>query len=564
MLADIAVSGDKDLTRSSKVKKLYSYAKKGKISKLEQEVQKEFNAGDNFNYNQIQIITHFLQYMLNTHGDAKRKTGRLYSGHPYDVARLLASTLGDSVDCIDIVSAFVHDIPEETYKQGKLVVSSHLKDELETFAQSLNLSEKREEIVLDKIPVLINKAVEEIHKQSIYVKPSDIRQEFEDVVRNLDIDKDEKRIFLEKAERLEFINDKLTKYDLTTGEAINYYDFTEYIISLEKVKEHLKDDVEKALLIKGVDIITNVKELDDIYKDPLSILLSSFGPPVKWIMGKNRPITNKISQKIHDFREDTYAKWIKPISHWANRSRSIPNEQKLFTIYKSFRIVDTINKYFNREGYDKALSKIKQNIISETLMRINTQEEHLLKYHCEGFNRMFLDKSDSKIYDSKGKAKNPINQSENNWLEEKASELNKSVEKIKHVMFSEDFYVSRVPSGSFDALDKIYLDNSIKKYDKAGWIMKRTKDTHDKSKHPFNILEPIYDKIILGQKEVLKEIKADHKEQYVHLQIFKRLLIHYQNDMFTDKKIIKKLNKEDIDTHNKDKRYLTFRWGRLG
>ncbi|MFH1770708.1 MAG: hypothetical protein ABH828_04065 [archaeon] len=492
------VQQDKDLTRPENVENLYKNAKEGDYDSLEACVTKQFGTYKNINDDEIKIITHFLKYTLLKHGDAERKTGRLYSGHPLDVARLLAGILGDKVTYLDIITAFMHDIPEETY-----------------------------------------------HGENRFL-PSDIKDEFKEYIEK-NITKNKQSKFLKDADGLEFMVGKLTKYNLETNKARSYPDFIANIkhLTAEQKKKGMNKYIVPTMIVKGVDIIANLKELDDIKKGAKG-----------WIYSKARKVmsifperehktpTNPLSQKIQDLEELAYQKMFKNSSHELNLSVSIPNEQKLFTIYKAFRIVDEINKTINERGYDESLeplNEVKQNIILQALMRIQTQENHLLKYHCEGYNRHSLDtdimheinKIGAEIFDSKYKKieLEISKKADHRWLIGKQKELDMDSEQLSKKVIQKSFYRTRWRKKKFDVFDKVYLDNKFEGYKKTGWLFRENTDRGDKITHPFDILAPIYNKIIHGQKEIKNEIKGDHKEQYVHLEIFKSLFVHYQSDI---------------------------------
>ena len=226
MLVDTIDQRVKPILEPKKVSSLLFYAQQKNTLKLEHFVKEYYNKSEYFDNDEVKVITHFLQYMLLKHGENKRKTGRLYSGHPTDVAKIVVELYEKEFGTTDSISN-LYQLPLPLVR----------KVHFEEIVMGDELS------YLDVIGGLVHDTPEETHDEEDPVMPADIRKEFEEFIINSDIE--DKERFLEDAEGLEFIVDKLTKYDVDRGEPRDYYEFTDDMIILNKKEKNRKKEQEK-------------------------------------------------------------------------------------------------------------------------------------------------------------------------------------------------------------------------------------------------------------------------------------------------------------------------------
>ncbi|MBC8500520.1 MAG: hypothetical protein ISS25_03085 [Nanoarchaeota archaeon] len=557
MLVDTIDQRVKPIFEPKKVSSLYFYAQQENTLKLEKFVNEYYNKSEYFDDDEVKVITHFLQYMLLKHGENKRKTGRLYSGHPTDVAKIVVELYEKEFRTTDSMSSLRQlSLP--------LVRKIHLEDVV--MGDELSY--------LDVIGALLHDVVEETHDEDNPVMPADIKKEFEEFIINSDIE--DKDRFLEDAEGLEFIADKLTKYDVDTGEPRDYYEFTDDMIDLNG-KKHLAKYIPKVLKIKGGDIIANINELDDLYKDVPSRLMLFLRDMVVYLLGgeekrrtkKISVVKHTLSKKFRKWRDETLetiGRQFQSLSHRAERDRAITGPEKLLAIYKSFRVVDTINKYLNKEGYEYFQSRLKEDIIIATLGRIQSMEQHLLKYHCAGFKREYLSFDDEKLYSKDRLVIKPIMQIDQIWLEKELRKKKLDTNVIGTIKGINNLYSIKDLNQRFDVLDKIHLDRRLHNYTRAGWLARRTRFKMDERRYPFDILEANYDKFVSDERTLMEPLRGDYRKQYIHLQIFKRLMLTYLNDMYRDRnlEVPKIIKKKEINLESRNKRYRVFGWGAVG
>lgn len=523
---------------SKGVKKLHKLAKKGETSQLEDFVEDYYNEFGYFNDEEIAVMTHFLQYTLLVHGNAKRRTGRLYSGHPIDVAKNVVDLYKPNFESMSkfFESQKVNPYPLHEVRSS-LVNGGMLADRL---------------TVLDPIVGFTHDIPEETKEGDNPITPLDLRLEFESFVLTSPSIKNKNR-FLNMARSYEGLVTKLTNYDVNTGSSRDYYEFTQAMVDDEGYQMNLLSGIyyvnlyAKLLKLKGSDISENITETEDLFKDIPSQLYISARALAISIVGENTWLKRYLSKLSHDAREATarqkktlltaLAENLKIASHNAEKDKSINGVQKLFTFYKGFRVIDSINKFMNLHGYEVFLSNLKEQIIMHTLERIDIHSKHILKYHCKGFNQDYLDTDNRDLYLQDGSIRKVFDQIENGWTGYVVRDLSSEEFKLS-LSFKELrlIYESKgLSSNNFDVLDKLHLDFKYANYHKQKAPQRRTVKQFDEKYYPFEILKEFYDQAIEGDKGPLQRIRGNNRQQYVHLMIFKDLMFDYLTDIFEGK-----------------------------
>ncbi|MBL7056814.1 hypothetical protein ISS09_00885 [Candidatus Woesearchaeota archaeon] len=507
------------------VELMEQHALKGETALLEDTVMSLFNRDKYFDNEQIKVITFFMEYSLLGHKGQKRQTKRPYAGHCIDTSLVIKSVYERKEDPTIEYLVVEDDMPAKSVEVP-----------IEQILQGSELS------YLDIVGGFIHDLPEDTD-----IKPTDIKKAFVDFVNNCDAIKN-KEMFLKDAEGIMYIAEQMKKKGT----------YKEYLLNMIRTPRKMGKYAINVLKIKCGDNIANVTEMEDTYRDIPTKIIRGIRNGLVGILGEQSQSKKKISIAKHKFTDnirDKYARLIeqsgkkfKTLSHWADRKKAVKTPQRLFNIYKSFRVVDTINQYMNRQGFDFYVSALKEEVIKRTLKRIAVEKEHLLKYHCKGFNvgGGFLDFTDRKLYSQYGRIIAPIKQIDSDWLEKEAKDRKMDPDTLNKIDRVRELYLTKNFSEAFDVLDKIYLDYQLEATVRSGGLGKKTKPKDERT-HPYDLIEKYFERLDARGKEGKKEakvvkeqIKGNHRLQYRILNSFERMLIMYWQDVYNDKSMTKR------------------------